>query len=1045
MNQTSRLSIEIDSRNAEQKAVDVQKALEALEDAGLSIKPAMEKAGAGMESMGKSADGAAKSVSAGASRIESSSKKTTAAIKEQVSISDAATKSFRDLYGGTSALEAGMFSLGNSIKNGSFISSLKATKEAEAWLESLNATTKGSGKVFLDTGQKFTYLSNGMKGLGAWNGTGSPVFESISRQSKQVSTGLSGVTSDLNKTGMSAKQTAAALRGVPAQFTDIAVSLQGGQAPLTVFLQQGGQLKDMFGGAAPAAKALGGYVAGLITPFTLAGAAVAGFTLAAYKGYEQSEQYRKVLTLTGDAAGKTADDLIAMSTAIAGGRNFEQASQAVLALAGNGRLTGEAFTQVARAATEMAVATGKSSAEIADQLSSTKGSVTDLAAEYSEKYGVITQAVFDQVRSLEQQGERMEAVKVLAGAVADEMGARNKEMVESTRGLARAWDDVTTSISGAWNELKERLSASPELFKLQHLQSQLQRAQEIGDKALIAGLEKQVALAQAAVDAQRQKKEAASTELNERKATIAADKQWNEEGLKYRSNQQKMEDEITKARAKGLEAKVSEAEIEQRIANIRKEYADKEKKPPKPAEFREDAGAKMLDAARQTNAVLTQQLASVNGQGIAVQRIGTQAQALVKWEQQLADIKSKQTLTADQKSLLANQDLITAQLKRNAALEREAEIQKGIKQANEDQVKLLTLTGQLREANQLKSSLEDAAQLAEYERQGNVEAAKRLETLIKIRDINLKAAQKPGTVEGVSKAPTTTGLDAAVGGAYSEIDRLNDQQAALDAWRATELEKQRAYLDLKAINEETYAERVENIDRQAQAGREQIEKAKNAAIMSASADFFGNMAVLSRSGNSRLGAIGKAAAIAQTTISTYKSATDSYAALAAIPIVGPALGFAAAAAAITAGLANVAAINGVGFSTGGYTGPGGVNDPAGIVHKGEVVWSQADIKRFGGVAAVEGLRTGNVTPITSARMAGGSQGQAGAASATGIQQNINVHNYTNSQVETRQRSNGDIDVIVKAAVEEVANQFASGYGNVVDAGEGAYGWKRQGG
>lgn len=58
---------------------------------------------------------------------------------------------------------------------------------------------------------------------------------------------------------VSAAQTAAALRQVPAQFTDIVVSLQAGQSPLTVFLQQGGQLKDMFGGAGAAAKALGGY------------------------------------------------------------------------------------------------------------------------------------------------------------------------------------------------------------------------------------------------------------------------------------------------------------------------------------------------------------------------------------------------------------------------------------------------------------------------------------------------------------------------------------------------------------------------------------------------------------------------------------------------------------------------------------------------------------------------------------------------------------------------------------------------------------------
>jgi len=52
-------------------------------------------------------------------------------------------------------------------------------------------------------------------------------------------------------------------------------------------------------------------------------------------------------------------------------------------------------------------------------------------------------------------------------------------------------------------------------------------------------------------------------------------------------------------------------------------------------------------------------------------------------------------------------------------------------------------------------------------------------------------------------------------------------------------------------------------------------------------------------------AVGKAAAVASTTIDTYKSATASYSSLAGIPIVGPALGFAAAAAAIAAGLANV--------------------------------------------------------------------------------------------------------------------------------------------
>src|SRR3990172_5015143 len=47
-----------------------------------------------------------------------------------------------------------------------------------------------------------------------------------------------------------------------------------------------------------------------------------------------------------------------------------------------------------------------------------------------------------------------------------------------------------------------------------------------------------------------------------------------------------------------------------------------------------------------------------------------------------------------------------------------------------------------------------------------------------------------------------------------------------------------------------------------------------------------------------------------------------------------------------------------GYADGGYTGSGGKNDPAGIVHKGEVVWSQDDIRRAGGVGNVEAMRKG---------------------------------------------------------------------------------------
>jgi hypothetical protein len=55
-------------------------------------------------------------------------------------------------------------------------------------------------------------------------------------------------------------------------------------------------------------------------------------------------------------------------------------------------------------------------------------------------------------------------------------------------------------------------------------------------------------------------------------------------------------------------------------------------------------------------------------------------------------------------------------------------------------------------------------------------------------------------------------------------------------------------------------------------------------------------------------AAGKAAAIASTLISTYQGAQDSYKSLAGIPVVGPALGIAAAAAAVAGGLKTVKSI-----------------------------------------------------------------------------------------------------------------------------------------
>lgn len=81
----------------------------------------------------------------------------------------------------------------------------------------------------------------------------------------------------------------------------------------------------------------------------------------------------------------------------------------------------------------------------------------------------------------------------------------------------------------------------------------------------------------------------------------------------------------------------------------------------------------------------------------------------------------------------------------------------------------------------------------------------------------------------------------------------------------------------------------------------QIEEAKNENKLQLASSTFGNLAAIFGEESKA----GKAAAIAQTTIDTYQAATAAYKSLAGIPIVGPALGGVAAAAAVVSGIANV--------------------------------------------------------------------------------------------------------------------------------------------
>lgn len=196
-------------------------------------------------------------------------------------------------------------------------------------------------------------------------------------------------------------------------------------------------------------------------------------------------------------------------------------------------------------------------------------------------------------------------------------------------------------------------------------------------------------------------------------------------------------------------------------------------------------------------------------------------------------------------------------------------------------------------------------------------------------------------------------------------------------------------------------------------------------------DFFGGLAQLQKSENKKIAAIGKAAAIVQTTIQTYQAATSAYASLAAIPYVGPVLGAAAAAAAIAAGMANVRAIKSqqAGFKTGGYTGNIGVNEVAGVVHGQEFVMNASATSKYRPM--LDAMNEGkDVTAYTSKQSE--SRGMGGITvniDNTGTYKAFDVQQLSEQEVRIIARDEAD-NAVRKKAPSVVAQDIMNANGEV---------------
>ncbi|WP_302131449.1 phage tail tape measure protein [Comamonas thiooxydans] len=411
-------------------------------------------------------------------------------------------------------------------------------------------------------------------------------------------------TQSLSSTGISAKQTAAAMRNVPAQFTDIVVSLQAGQQPLTVLLQQGGQLKDMFGGIVPAARALASYVGKLINPYTLLAGGVLGLAVAYQQGAQEGVEFHRSLVMNGNAAGTTAAALADMAKSLHGKGFSQSAAAGTLAeMAATGRIAAENlenFTGVALSLEKVGVPI-KNTVKDLEELGK---SPLEASIKLTGQYHYLSAATLAQIKAYQDEGREADASALAQREYVSAMGGRATEMVQHLGRMEKAWESVKKVAQDAWNAMVNFANGrqvDPRVEQLERLEAQLAARQKqapvVGnDAAWQQGNKKLTGQISALKQALQIDKEVAEQQGKNnaiQQAGITAYQAVDKANQAARTNQEKLNDSLKEYRTnldkvraaraietdpdkrKALDSQLDPAQIAKTEAALRKQFADK--------------------------------------------------------------------------------------------------------------------------------------------------------------------------------------------------------------------------------------------------------------------------------------------------------------------------------------------------------------------------------------------------------------------------------------------------------------------------------------
>ncbi|MDK7152362.1 phage tail length tape measure family protein [Klebsiella pneumoniae] len=861
-------------------------------------------------------------------------------------------------------------------------------------------------------------------------------FDLYSKKIEETRNRLTGFRDDLGKTGQSAAQTAYAMRMIPAQMTDIVVGLSTGQSPFMVLMQQGGQLKDMFGGIGPAIKGVGGYVLGLINPVTLAAAAVGVLGLAYYKGSQEQGEFYKLLTLNSNLVGKTTGQLADMAARVSVVANSTTGVTAATLnqIVSSGKVAAESLERVTTAVVEISEATGIATEKLVGDFNDIAADPVAAITKLNDQYHFLTLATYNQIKALQDEGNQQDAARVATDAYANAMQQRANDIHQNLGILERAWDSLAKTAKGAWDAMLDIGREQTGTERISQIRKELDWIDKAaGGKLFFGGrkaeLEDELNNLQSQITTEGVLTEIISSHDKAEQQRIKTQQEADRVNQQYLSNADKRNKAI-KQQSEFLKAGAITAEqYSKNVSRINEMYKDpKPPKTPKGKAYTEDAATRLLDQINQQTAALQSQLD-------ASDKLNSATQARVKFEQQIADLKSKTQLTADQKSILSRSDEILQAYKQQEALQNSVKTLDDYRKMQE-QVK----TKDERTNDLLKTRLEllEKAKATGQLKPGEYEKARA--DIYQNTDMQL-----PSTVRKIVGNLTPTGgrLSGTFEGMQGQINEYDQAQQELQRWLAAQEE---AYAKAGEITAEGEA-RMTSIRQRAADANQVIEAQKNTIISAATQSLFNSTADIMRTGFGEQSAIYKVAFAASKAFAIADSMVKIQQAIASGAVSAPypanIIAMASIAAQTASIVSNIQAVSGVGFASGGYTGPGGKYQPAGIVHKGEYVFDQASTNRIG-VSQLEALRNGQPLDATLGRTGFGTGVQnvnSDNSSKTTIHAPIEQHFHTPPGVTPDQMALSMAQTQKRAtteALDQVAAQVLRGDGKVGKAMRSKY-------